>query len=155
MIWFAIVAGLLVTVFGASASAALVVVSRMSLAEAVSRRLRGQPSSLEWFDEAERDLAGATATTGLGTAILAAGLSAGVAVVTGALPLWGILLLVLLGAIPLVLFSGYVLPRWLTVSRATRVAAGSSAPGCPLRRPAIGSQRRCPDFTPPVATALP
>jgi CBS domain containing-hemolysin-like protein len=122
MIWLAIGVGLLVTVFGASASAALVVVSRMSLAEAVSRRLRGQPSSLEWLDEAERELAGATATTGLGTAILAAGLSAGVAVVTGALPLWGILLLVLLGAIPLVLFSGYVLPRWLTVSRATRVA---------------------------------
>lgn len=131
MIWIAITLGLAVTVFGASASAALVVVSRISLADAVSRRLRGLPSSLDWFAEAERDLAGATATTGLGTAILAAGLSAVVAVVTGALPIWGILLLVLVGAVPLVLFSGYVLPRWLSVSRATRVAGALR----PLLRP--------------------
>lgn len=125
MIWIAVLLGLAVTVFGASASAALVTVSRNALAEAVSRRLKGAAESLEWLYEAERDLTTATATTGLGICLLAAGLSAVVDGVTGALPLWGALGLLVLVAVPFVLFSGYVLPRWLTAWRASRVAERS------------------------------
>lgn len=122
MIWMAVVLGLAVTVFGASASAALITVSRSALAAAVSRRLKGRAESLDWLYEAERDLAAATATTGLGICLLAAGLSAVVDGITGSLPLWGVLGLLVLVAVPFVLFSGYLLPRWLTARRASRVA---------------------------------
>ena len=124
MIWFAVAIGLAVTIFGASSSAALITTSRNALAEAVSRRLKGASESLDWLYDAERDLAAATATTGLGIALLAAALSAVVDTVTGNLPLWGVLVLLVLVAMPFVLFSGYVLPRWLTARRASKVSAG-------------------------------
>lgn len=122
MIWLAVSVGLLVTLLGATETAALITVSRTDLAEAVSRRLKGASESLDWLVDAERELAAATATTGLGIAILAAGLSAVFDVATGTLPLWGVLILLVSVALPFVLFSGYVLPRWLTAHRATRVA---------------------------------
>ena len=122
MIWLAIALGLVVTIFGASSSAALITVSRNALADAVSRRLRGTTESLDWFPQAERELATATATTALGIALLAAGLSAAVAPLSGQLPLWGTPVLLMAVAVPFVLFSGYVFPRWLTSHRASRVA---------------------------------
>lgn len=122
MIWGAVAIGLIVTIFGASSSAALITTSRAALAEAVSRRLKGAAESLDWLHDAERDVAAATATTGLGIALLAAALSAVVDGVTGNLPLWGVLVLLVLVAVPFMLFSGYVLPRWLTAHRASRVA---------------------------------
>lgn len=131
MIWVAVLVGLVVTVFGASSSAAMITTSRATLAEAVSRRLRGATESLDWLYLAERDVAAATATTGLGIALLAAGLSAVVDGVTGNLPLWGVLVLLFLVAVPFMLFSGYVLPRWLTASRASQVAAAVQ----PILRP--------------------
>jgi CBS domain containing-hemolysin-like protein len=122
MIWIAMALGLAVTIFGASSSAALITVSRNGLADAVSRRLRGTTHSLDWLPQAERELSAATATTGLGIALLAAGLSAAVAPLNGQLPLWGTPVLLVVVAVPFVLFSGYVLPRWLTSHRATQVA---------------------------------
>jgi len=122
VIWFAVAIGLAVTIFGASSSAALITTSRAALADAVSRRLKGATESLDWLYDAERDLAAANATTGLGIALLAAALSAVVDTVTGNLPLWGVLVLLVLVALPFLLFSGYVLPRWLTARRASRVA---------------------------------
>lgn len=122
MIWVAVAMGLLVTLFGASSTAALLTVSRSALAEAVSRRLRGKSEPLDWLYEAERELSGAAATTGLGVTLLAAALSAGVAVFTGTLPAWAVVLLLLVVAVPFVMFSGYLLPRWLTDRRASRVA---------------------------------
>lgn len=122
MIWLAVLLGLVVAVFGASASAALITVSRSSLAEAVSRRLKGATESLDWLYDAERDLTTATATTGLGVCLLAAALSAVIDGVTGSLPLWGVLALLVAVTVPFVLFSGYVLPRWLTAWRASRVS---------------------------------
>ncbi len=122
MIWLAVGIGLLVTLLGATETAALITVSRSDLADAVSRRLKGGAETLDWLVDAERELAAATATTGLGIAILAAGLSAVFDVATGTLPLWGVLVLLLSVALPFVLFSGYVLPRWLTAHRASRVA---------------------------------
>jgi CBS domain containing-hemolysin-like protein len=122
MIWLAVALGLGVTVFGASSTAALLTVGRAALADAVSRRLRGAPESLDWLYETERELAGAAATTGLGVTLLAAALSAVLAILTGGLPVWALALLLLVVAVPFVLFSGYVLPRWLTDRRANRVA---------------------------------
>ncbi len=122
MIWLAVGIGLAVTLLGATETAALITVSRSDLADAVSRRLKGGAESLDWLVDAERELAAATATTGLGIAVLAAGLSAVVDVATGTLPLWGVLVILVSVALPFVLFSGYVLPRWLTAHRASRVA---------------------------------
>jgi hypothetical protein len=106
VIWLAVGIGLLVTLLGATETAALITVSRSDLADAVSRRLKGGAESLDWLVDAERELAAATATTGLGIAILAAGLSAVFDVATGTLPLWGVLVLLLWVALPFVLFSG-------------------------------------------------
>jgi CBS domain containing-hemolysin-like protein len=122
MIWAAVAVGLVITLFGASAAAALITVSRTALAEAVSRRLRGSTESLDWLRDAERELSAATATTALGIAVLAAGLAAVVQLGSGDLPIWAALVLLVLVAVPFVLFSGYVLPRWLTAQRASRVA---------------------------------
>ncbi len=121
MIWIAVVIGLVVTIFGATSTAALITVSRTDLAVAVSRRLKGAEESLGWLSRAERELAAATATTGFGIALLAAGLSAVVDGMTGSLPLSAVFVLLLLVALPFVMFSGYVLPRWLTEHRAARV----------------------------------
>jgi putative hemolysin len=122
MIWFAVAIGLAITIFGASASAALITTSRTALAESVSRRLKGAAESLDWLYDAERELAAATATTGLGIALLAAALSGVVDTVTGTLPIWGVLVLLVAVAMPFLVFSGYVFPRWLTAHRASRVA---------------------------------
>ncbi|MBX3145613.1 MAG: HlyC/CorC family transporter [Gemmatimonadales bacterium] len=122
MIWAAVAVGFVLTVFGVAASAALITVSRADLADAVSRRLRGAAESLDWLRDAERELAAATATTGLGIAVLAVGLSGLVDWITGDLPLWGVLVLLIGVALPFVLMSGYVLPRWLTAQRASRAA---------------------------------
>lgn len=122
MIWLALLVGMALTLFGATSSAALITVSRSDLADAVSRRLRGAAESLDWLADAERELAAATATTGLGIAVLAAALAAVVDALSGSLPIWGVLVLLVGVALPFVLMSGYVLPRWLTAHRATRVA---------------------------------
>ncbi len=147
MIWLAVAVGLLVTLLGATETAALIRVSRADLADAVSRRLKGASESLDWLVDAERELAAATATTGLGIAILAAGLSAVFDVATGALPLWGVLVLLLSVALPFVLFSGYVLPRWLTAHRASRVAE--------LLRPTFRPWVRAMGWLLPVPTKRP
>lgn len=118
MIWTVILLGLGLTLFGATAAAALITSSRSRLAEVVSRRLRGGRDSLAWLGPLERDLAAASVTTTLGIAMLGAVFPG---IFAGATLLRLILLLVLL-AIPAVLLSGYVLPRFLTYRRAARVA---------------------------------
>ncbi len=118
MIWTVVLLGLLLTVFGATTAAALITSSRSRLAEVVARRLRGGKDSLAWLAPLERDLAAASVTTTLGIAMLGAvfpGIFAG-----ATLP--RLLLLLILLAIPAVLLSGYVLPRFLTYRRAARVA---------------------------------
>ena len=118
MIWIAAVLGFLFTLFGASAAAALITSSRSLLADAVARRLRGAPESLAWLGPLERDLTAASATTTLGIAVLGAVFPA---MIAGASILEFTVLLVL-GAIPVILFSAYLLPRWLTRPRAAKVA---------------------------------
>ncbi|HSE50967.1 MAG TPA: CBS domain-containing protein, partial [Gemmatimonadales bacterium] len=118
MIWTVVLLGLLLTIFGATAAAALITSSRSRLAEVVARRLRGGKDSLAWLAPLERDLAAASVTTTLGIAMLGAvfpGLFAG-----ATLP--RLILLLVLFAVPSVLLSGYFLPRFLTYRRAAKVA---------------------------------
>ncbi len=118
MIWLAAGLGFLFTLFGASAAAALVTSSRNLLADTVARRLRGAGESLAWLEPLERDLTAASATTTLGIAVLGAVFPA---MIAGASLLeFGVLLV--LGALPVAVFSAYLLPRWLTRARAARVA---------------------------------
>ena len=110
--------GLLVTVFGATAGAALITVSRAELTRAVGRRLRGAAPSLGWLAQVDADLTAASATTSLGVLLLGAalpGLLAGSATTRVAAAL------ALVGA-PLVLLAAYLVPRWLTQPRAQSVA---------------------------------
>ena len=118
MIWDLAAAGLLLTVFGATAHAALVTWSRSRLADVVARRLRGGQDSLAWLAPLERNLSAASVTTTLGIVTLGAVFPAMFA--GASLTEFGLLLIVV--AIPFVLLSGYVLPRALTHQRATLVA---------------------------------
>ncbi len=127
MIWSAIVLGFLLTLFGASAGAALIASSRTTLADAVSRRLRGGSESLEWVAGVERELIAAAATTSLGIILVGAASTA----LFGGASLLEVGALLLLVSVPVMLFSGYLLPRWLTESRAERVADWLS----PILRP--------------------
>jgi CBS domain containing-hemolysin-like protein len=118
MIWTIAIVGLVLTVFGATAAAALITSSRNRLADAVSRRLRGGAESLAWLPPLERDLAAASVTTTLGIAMLGAvfpAMFAGARLIE-----FGLLLVTV--ALPTVMLSGYVLPRWLTYRRAPRIA---------------------------------
>jgi CBS domain containing-hemolysin-like protein len=118
MIWALVLLGLVLTVLGATAAAALITSSRRRLTQVVSRKLRGGVETLDWLPELERDLAAASVTTTLGIAMLGAVFPAMFA--GASLPEFLGLLVVL--AIPAILLSGYVLPRYLTYRRADRVA---------------------------------
>ena len=118
MIWLIALVALVLTVFGATAAAALIASSRTRLAEVVARRLRGGAESLSWLPPLERDLAAASVTTTLGIAMLGAGFPAWFAGVRlGAL---GILIVVVV--LPMVFLIGYVVPRLLTRRHAARMA---------------------------------
>jgi CBS domain containing-hemolysin-like protein len=117
VIWLVVAIGLLIAVFGATAGAALITVSRAELTRAVGRRLRGATPSLSWLAEVDADLTAASATTSLGVLIVGAALPALLGSGRG-LPL---VLLALVG-VPLVLLAAYLVPRWLTLPRAQGVA---------------------------------
>ena len=118
MIWLVTALGLLIAVFGATAGAALITVSRAELTRAVGRRLRGAQPSLGWLAQVDADLTAASATTSLGVLLLGATLPA---LITGSGTTRVVALLALVGA-PLVLFGAYLVPRWLTLPRAQGVA---------------------------------
>ncbi len=117
MIWLVFSIGLVLSLFGATAGAALVTTSREELARSATRRLRGAPGSLSWITRVERDLSIASATSALGVIVLGA---VAPAYLAGARFL-DLVLFVLLGAVPVALVSGYLLPRWLTRPYAGRV----------------------------------
>ena len=119
MTWLLILLGLLLALFGASASAAILLTSRSALADAVSRRLRGGTESLAWLRDVDRDLAAASIMTSLAVILLGATVTA---LVAGA-SLVELGFLLVLVVVPLILFTGFTLPRWLTQTRAERVAA--------------------------------
>jgi putative hemolysin len=118
MIWLAIALGVVLTVFGATAGAALITVSRAELTRAVGRRLRGAAASLAGLAQIDNYLTAASATTSLGVLLLGAsvpGLLAGTSAPRA-------LVALVLVAVPLVLFAAYLVPRWLTQPRAEGVA---------------------------------
>jgi CBS domain containing-hemolysin-like protein len=119
MIWLAILLGVVLTAFGATAGAALITVSRAELTRAVGRRLRGAAASLAGLAQIDRYLTAASATTSLGVLLLGASVPA---LLAGSQAPRLVVAFVLL-AVPLVLFAAYLVPRWLTQPRAESVAA--------------------------------
>jgi putative hemolysin len=119
MIWLAITLGVVLTVFGATAGAALITVSRVELTRAVGRRLRGAAASLAGLAQIDRYLTAASATTSLGVLLLGASVPGLVAGTTAPRSLVALVLI----AVPAVLFAAYLVPRWLTQPRAEGVAA--------------------------------
>lgn len=148
MIWAAFLVGLALTLLGSMAGAALVYVSRAELARAVSRQLRGGSSALAWLSRIESILTAAAATSAFGVILLGAAFPAVFAGSGAAL----LAPLVALVAVPFVLFSGYLAPRWLTASRAetvTRMAMPLLEPWTrvlgvvlPARRPSRATEFR-------------
>jgi len=118
MIWIAIFFGVVLTVFGATAGAALITVSRAELTRAVGRRLRGGTASLAGLAQIDNYLTAASATTSLGVLLLGASVPG---LLTGTSAPRSLVAFVLL-AVPLVLFAAYLVPRWLTQPRAESVA---------------------------------
>ncbi|MGH7631787.1 MAG: hemolysin family protein [Gemmatimonadales bacterium] len=112
MIWAVVAAGLVLAVFGATAGGALIVLSRNELTRTVSRRLRGAAPSLDALGEIDQYLTAASATTALGVLLLGAAIPA---LLAGSGAARSLLVLVLV-AVPFVLFSGYLVPRWVTQS---------------------------------------
>jgi len=112
MIWLVVGVGLILAVFGAMAGGALIALSRAELARVVSRRLRGAAPSMATLGQIDFHLTAASATTSLGVLLLGA---ATPALLVGSGAVRSLLFLVLV-AVPIVLFSGYFIPRWLTQS---------------------------------------
>ena len=112
MIWLVVAVGLILAVFGAMAGGALIALSRSELTRVVSRRLRGAQSSMASLGQIDLDLTTASATTSLGVLLLGAAIPA---LLVGSGAVRSLFLLVLV-AVPFVLFSGYFVPRWLTPS---------------------------------------
>lgn len=117
MTWLVFGIGFLLAVFGAAASAALVSVGRIELTRAASRRLRGGPPPPPWLARIDQYLAAASATMSLGVIILGASFP----VLFSGVRFFIVATLIILVAVPLVLFSGYLLPRWLAQPRAEAI----------------------------------
>jgi CBS domain containing-hemolysin-like protein len=117
MTWLVFGIGFLLAVFGAAASAALVSVGRIELTRAASRRLRGGPPSPAWLNRIDQYLAAASATMSLGVIVLGASFP----VLFSGVRFFIVATLIILVAVPVVLFSGYLLPRWLAQPRAESI----------------------------------
>ena len=118
MIWLAVLLGVTLTAFGATAGAALITVSRAELTRAVGRGLRGTPPVLTGLAQTDYYLTAASATTSLGVLLLGAAVPG---LLAGASAPRSVIIFALL-AVPLVLFAAYLVPRWLTQPRAQTVA---------------------------------
>lgn len=111
--------GLILATLGAAGAAALVTTTRSDLADAVSRRLRGEAVSFAWLPEREHLVISAMSIGSLGVATF------GVVIpgVFDALTLPQLALVLLFVVVPATLAGGYLVPRWLTLPRAERVVA--------------------------------
>jgi magnesium and cobalt transporter len=122
--------GIIVLLAGAAYELSLLAVSRAELTEAVTRRLRGGSEPLAWPVETERELAAAAATTSFGIVMLGVLFPAFFS--RDSVP--ELIVLLVLLAVPLMLLSGYLLPRWLSQGPAERTVAILR----PLFRPWVG-----------------
>jgi CBS domain containing-hemolysin-like protein len=118
MTWLAVILGIMLTAFGATAGAALITVSRAELTRAVGRRLRGAAPLLTGLAQIDYYLTAASATTSLGVLLLGAAIPG---LLAGSSAPRSVVVVALL-AVPLVLFAAYLVPRWLTQPRAETVA---------------------------------
>ncbi len=118
MIWLAFAVGALLALGGAAVGAGLVALGRLELTRAASRRLRGDQVPSPWLGRIDRYLAAASATMSLGIVLLGAVLPA----LSGGIMRLVIALAALMVALPLVLFSGSVVPGWLERPAVERVA---------------------------------
>jgi CBS domain containing-hemolysin-like protein len=109
--------GLLLTVLGSAGAAALVTTARSELAEAVSRRLRGADVSFAWLADRERLVVSSMALASLGVTLV--GVVFPGILETLSLPQLAVVLFVVV--VPATLAVGYLVPRWLTLPRASRV----------------------------------
>jgi putative hemolysin len=116
--------GLVLTVVGSAGAAALVTTSRSELADAVSRRLRGQDVSFGWLVDRERLVVSSLALASLGVTLVGVVFPGILDTLT--LPQLAIVLFVVV--VPATLAGGYLVPRWLTLTRAERVVATLRAP---------------------------
>jgi CBS domain containing-hemolysin-like protein len=116
--------GLLLAAIGAAGAAAMVTTARSELAEAVSRRLRGAEESFAWLEETERLVVVAMSVGALGLVLVGAS-TPGLFSRLTVLQLAAVILVVI---VPAALGAGYVLPRWLTRTRAERVVASVRPP---------------------------
>lgn len=117
MSWLFLLLGLAIAVIGSAGAVALVTTARDTLAEALSRRLRGVEESLDWLGDVEQKVIAAGAATALGVVLVGATIPALLAGFT-LLELAAVLLVLI---VPATLLGGYLLPRWLTASRAEAV----------------------------------
>lgn len=127
MIWLAFAAGIVLALGGASVGAGLVALGRLELTRAASRRLRGDQAPSPWLGRIDRYLAAASATMSLGIVLLGAVVPA----LSGSAVRLALALVMLLIALPLVLFSGSVVPGWLEHPGVERFARRAA----PLLRP--------------------
>ena len=117
MRWVLLLLGVALALFGATASAALVVFSRTELARAVTRRLRGGSIPLTELARIEEQFGAAAVLTSLGVVVVGAALPA----ILGDSSPPGLLLALGLVLVPVVLFGGHLFSRWLTEPRADDV----------------------------------
>jgi len=117
MNWSLVLVGFAIACLGSSASAALVSSARATLAETISRRLRGGDDSLAWVSTVQRQVTASTAAISLGIALVGAAMPG----LFGALLLPQLALVVAFLVVPLALLGGYLLPRRWTVPRAAHV----------------------------------
>ncbi len=116
--------GLLLAMVGSAGAAALVTTTRSELADAVSRRLRGQEVSFAWLTDRERLVVSALSLTSLGVTLVGVVFPG----ILQILPLPQLALVLLVVVIPATLAGGYLVPRWLTLTRAERVVSVLRAP---------------------------
>ncbi len=114
MSWVLLVAGLLLAFAGTAGASALVTAGRAAVAEAVSRRLRGGGESLAWLATTERQVVAASAVASFGVGLAGAAIPG----VFSAIPVVVFGMLLFLLVVPITLLGGYLLPHWLTVTRA-------------------------------------
>ncbi len=148
-----LVLGLILTMVGATAGAALVGEGRRELARAADRRLRGGREPASWLAEAELYLGAAGALTALGVVLLGIAFPAVVTGFAGA----GLAAVLLFAGVPALLLIGYLAPRWLARAaggRSANVAVPAIAPFTRILAPVLPAPRHGGDPASLVREAL-
>jgi CBS domain containing-hemolysin-like protein len=114
-----LLAGLLLSLLGATAGVALVAVGQAAAARAASQELRGGKADARWFREAEHQLAAASGVTAFGAVLVGGAVAALAAGLTWPLALAAAAVL----GVPAALAAAHLLPRRLGAGRPERTVA--------------------------------